>query len=240
MQSNPLKPNRLVSKIVHYGQRVPIRGITRSFVIATFVGLLASCAALSEEECLYMNWKAMGVMDGYKGTPASEIREYQRKCETHGVSVDATSYEAGRVEGVAHYCTTANGFEVAMTGREYQFACTQDNEQDFLRGYNPGRNMYISWREVKNVQEQLYQEEQYITSADRRISKLISEIASNEITEQDKERRRNQLRDVRDEAADAHRTIGYLKAQLPSLVAACSDVKRHTEELGFIVEVRCY
>ena len=208
--------------------------------MAPIIALLASCVALSEDECRYMNWEARGVMDGVRGIPASKVNEYDDRCARYGVTVDEVAYETGRVQGVASYCTKSNGYAVAMKGRRYQFSCTASNESMFLSGYRPGRKLYLAWHHVREGRNSLYSSEITIKNGERRINTLLNELSNQQLTEQEKQEHRNDLDKTRESVQRAHEQIGYWKGRMPNLIAACENAVLETTEAGFVVEVSCY
>ena len=69
------------------------------------IALVASCATLSEEECLEGNWREIGQRDGQAGRTASFIAEHAKACEKAGVVPNPSLWEQGRQAGLPAYCT---------------------------------------------------------------------------------------------------------------------------------------
>ena len=217
-----------------------VTGLKWLVLLGALVVLLSSCASLSEDECAYMSWHARGVMDGTEGEPASQIYDYQATCERYNIRVDANAYEEGRREGVAHFCTRENGFNLGMSGRTYKRACTPDNEDLFLSGYEPGSYMYSAWRQLRTARQEKYQRELTVEEAERKITKLTTEIRSGELSNEEKDRRQAEIREERTRLKEASVSIGYWQARIPQLLTQCIEAKGQVERRGFRVNFSCY
>ena len=88
----------------------------RSLVIAVLSLALQACATLSERECRNQDWYGIGADDGYDGAPASKIDAHREACAEYGIEPDTEQYEAGRRDGLVHYCTVKRGFEIGRAG----------------------------------------------------------------------------------------------------------------------------
>lgn len=105
---------------------------------------LASCATtLSKNECQAMDWRTIGYEDGAAGYPGSHIGVHRRSCGEHGVAPDFDAYQAGRTKGLEEFCTAANGYRVGAAGGQYTGACPIEREEDFLRAFSEGHELYV-------------------------------------------------------------------------------------------------
>src|SRR5690606_33693398 len=117
---------------------------------------LASCATpLSKTECMAMDWRTIGYEDGAAGHPGSRISVHRRACGEHGVAPDFDAYQAGRSEGLVEFCTAANGYRIGVAGGEYADVCPVDREDDFLRAFSEGRELYALRERVRSSDSQL-------------------------------------------------------------------------------------
>jgi hypothetical protein len=112
---------------------------------------LQACASLSEGECRDQDWYGIGADDGYDGAPASQIDEHREACAKYGVEPDREQYEAGRRDGLVHYCTVTRGFEIGRQGSMYSGGCPAGSDREFLRGHNLGRRFYDVEQELERV-----------------------------------------------------------------------------------------
>ena len=215
----------------------------RSFQLVVTVALLFSvgaCSQLSEEECMYMSWQARGVMDGVKGTPANKINEYQRVCERFSVVVDYESYEEGRQEGVKQYCTVMNGFNVGLSGDEYQDACTVEIEQMFLDGYTPGRMMYLAVANLDHAKSNVNSASSTIANSESHIERNYQRLYDDTLSDDERREVQRRIREHERRIADARERRVTYQVQIPELRARCEDVKRRVQEQGFEPNVNCY
>lgn len=111
------------------------------FILIATLGHV-SCASLSKEQCLAMNWSEQGRIDGIQGKTATTFAEHSKACASHGVTADQKLYELGRDEGLTTYCTYESGYEAGLKGRLYQGVCVASTEAEFLKGYKLGTKEY--------------------------------------------------------------------------------------------------
>ena len=115
----------------------------RIFFVASSCLMLASCASMSKNECLYADWRAIGYEDGAVGAPTTAISSRRQACAKAGVTPDMPAYLAGRDEGLVEYCTPANGFVVGERGFGYSGVCGRHAEASFLESYRAGARLHL-------------------------------------------------------------------------------------------------
>lgn len=126
----------------------------RGFIASIAVlALCNGCVALTVtvKECPTTGCEARGQMDGRAGLPASTVQDYQSSCSRQLVAVDVKAYEQGRLQGIAHFCTTERGFSYALKGGDYLQSCPATMQEDFLAGYNAGLRMYSVSQPLKEA-----------------------------------------------------------------------------------------
>ena len=116
---------------------------------------LQACASLSESECRNQDWYTIGFEDGTDGDPQAQIDEHGAACAKFGVTPDARQYEVGRRDGLVHYCTVANGFEVGRDGYGYRGSCPAGSDREFLRGHSLGRRFHDVDQELARIEDDL-------------------------------------------------------------------------------------
>ncbi len=103
---------------------------------------LAGCAGISQSECQYSDWRAVGYEDGSLGRPAHDFGTYRKRCADHGVTPDFGAYQQGREAGLIEYCQESRGFQEGSAGRNYAGVCPAASEVKFLYGYHDGRTLH--------------------------------------------------------------------------------------------------
>jgi hypothetical protein len=104
---------------------------------------LAGCTGgISQPECQYSDWRAVGYEDGSQGLPTHEFAAYRKRCAEHGVTPDFGAYQQGREAGLVDYCQESRGFQEGSAGRRYAGVCPADSEARFLYGYHDGRTLH--------------------------------------------------------------------------------------------------
>ena len=104
---------------------------------------VAACTTLTVEErsaaCRATDWASYGYNDGILGVPLGERAKKFSDCADIGYPADVATYQAGRTEGLATYCTLENGYEIGYEGRRYRKVCPPELEPGFLQGFDQGR-----------------------------------------------------------------------------------------------------
>lgn len=113
----------------------------RILVGAMAIGL-AGCAGMSENECAFSDWRAVGYEDGARGASAESFGRYRKGCADHGVQPDFAAYQSGREAGLREYCQASRGHQEGARGATYHGVCPADSEARFLEAYNDARALY--------------------------------------------------------------------------------------------------
>lgn len=121
--------------------------MSRAIVLILGACILAGCASLNQQQCVETDWHRLGEQDGRRGLSASRIEKYQTDCGEFFIEPDTASYQAGRLEGLAQYCTEPMGYEAGWADLPYLNVCQGAAEADFLRGYLRGRDaaLFYCW-----------------------------------------------------------------------------------------------
>jgi len=137
----------------------------RALALVACVLAVAGCASLSESECRGRDWYSIGVEDGAGGAKAERLDEHRNACAKYSIEPDAEQYEAGRKDGLAHYCTVGRGFDTGRAGLAYSGACPAGRDIEFLRGYELGHRYYALDQELKSIDDNLRMYEGQISVA---------------------------------------------------------------------------
>jgi hypothetical protein len=104
---------------------------------------LTGCAGgMSQSECQFSDWRAVGYEDGSAGRPAGDFGRYRKSCAEQGVAADFATYQTGRDAGLKEYCQASRGYLEGLRGYRYAGVCPADTEARFLEAYNKGRTLY--------------------------------------------------------------------------------------------------
>jgi len=113
--------------------------------------LLGGCATMNQSECVNADWSIIGMEDGAMGRPESYIGNHRSACAKFGVAPDLVTYQAGHDQGVQQYCTERNGYARGRSGNRYNGVCPPDLEKAFLDAHSLGREIYLTNRELQNI-----------------------------------------------------------------------------------------
>jgi outer membrane murein-binding lipoprotein Lpp len=149
--------------------------ISRQTIIVSALMVLAGCSTMSKEECLVSDWQAIGFEDGARGYTADRIGQHRKACAGYGVAPDLAAYRRGRDEGLQHFCTPQNGFNLGSSGGAYGGICPADLAADFSSAYAEGRRLHDLRSRVNSADYQ-------IATLKRQVSDLEHQIDANEQT----------------------------------------------------------
>ncbi len=138
---------------------------------------------MTESECRVADWKRVGLSDGGSGVPEGRLASYAEDCGKIGVEPDATAYRQGWDQGIAQYCTAANGWRAGLEGQSGKAAVCQ------------GQPAFDSFSRYLQAGLQVYETQSRMSRNDdeaRRLQRKLEEAK----TDEDKRRVREQLRSI--------------------------------------------
>lgn len=172
--------------------------------------LLNGCATMSKEECLYADWYSIGVEDGSRGAALSRIGQRREACAEHGVTPNMGQYQDGHTEGLESFCREASGFYAGKSGHQYNGVCPDYLEEEFLTGYEAGRNLYNLNKSIDNADYRIRSHYTEIEKLRKKTRKKEERLISDAVSESE---RRTLLEDIKQLQQD----IGSLETDIISL-----------------------
>ena len=127
--------------------------------------LTASCASLSEEQCQAGDWAAIGRADGLSGRSEDYVTTHAEACSELGIAPDFAAWNAGRIEGIAGYCTPARAYSAGQRGQRLSPVCQGYDLRALARANFAG----LRYREIDRDMGQVQGE---IRAAGQRIDAL--------------------------------------------------------------------
>ena len=176
----------------------------------TGVLLLCGCATMNKSECLTADWRMIGLEDGAIGRELSYIGNHRKACADHNVSPDLEQYQIGYSQGLQKYCTYTEGYQLGKGGRGYKSVCPSELEEDFLVGYQRGRNIYTLTQEINRTNSS-------IKSAFKLLEELEDEILHKEALLLSKETPLAERILLLVEIKDIHKEISGLEMEISLL-----------------------
>lgn len=186
---------------------------------------LGSCATMSEEQCLAGDWSGQGYADGASGLTMSRLGEHAEACMKHGVAPDDAAYRSGWSQGVVSYCTRDRGFEAGRTGSSYAGICPADLEEDFLPAYRDGQIVYRAEVAVNDARSQVDSLGNRLEELDDKITAKQAEARAEGLTEEQRERIRDRIQEIRRERADTERDWRRAQDAIDDAEAELRDVR---------------
>lgn len=138
--------------------------------ILALLGVMSGCATMTEDECLYADWRAIGYEDGTDGRALAYLRNHRQACAPAGVTPDFEAYRGGREEGVRVFCLPANGYRLGREGNAYQNVCPRDMEDEFLLAYDEGFTIHELESAVSEIELRLVAVAYSIEETEERIA----------------------------------------------------------------------
>ncbi|HAG90231.1 MAG TPA: hypothetical protein DCL41_00065 [Bdellovibrionales bacterium] len=132
-------------------------------ILVSLFFVISSCATLSKEECVTMDWEQRGKVDALEGKTSDVFVDYTKTCAKHGIQPAQEGYMKGRAEGLKHFCTYENGQQFGLKGNNYEGVCPMEMEPAFMRGYEIGRKEFllkVKEQELKEREEELKRKEE--------------------------------------------------------------------------------
>jgi hypothetical protein len=168
----------------------------------------ASCATLSEDQCVAGAWGSIGFEDGAAGAPPERVGQHAEACARYGIAPDLALYQSGYASGLVTYCTRSTGFASGVRGAQYHGVCAGEAEAVFLTAYSDGREIYDVRQELARAQS--------------RIGSLAADL---DIADEDRDEARNRLDD--DDVTSDERL-----ALLERIEELSEDIGRYQQELA--------
>ena len=172
---------------------------------------LSGCASMSAEECAVSDWRTIGYEDGAMGYTADRLGNHRKACAKHGVAPDLEAYQAGRREGLRHYCQPSRGFSLGAGGGRYSGVCPSDLEPGFVDAFNSGHKLYNLRAQVNSATYQINAREEELDRNKSRIRQIEADLISSETTAEERVLLLVDLKDVAERQ-------GEIEAEIVDLV----------------------
>lgn len=115
--------------------------------------LLTNCTSklvVLKPKCSQLSWFEKGRQDGMQGQPSNNWTLKSAECDTME-KTQITDYMDGWNHGLSLYCTKEHGFAVAKSGLPYQRTCPENYEEDFLKGFQEGLQVFLIEKETAQI-----------------------------------------------------------------------------------------
>jgi hypothetical protein len=185
--------------------------------------LLAGCASMSENECLYADWQAIGFEDGAVGMPSSAVTSRRQACAKAGVTPDMAAYLAGRDQGLTEYCTPGNAFRVGENGAGYAGVCARHNEASFLDQYRAGARLYLLRDKLRSAEFALRQANEDLSSVQHGITLASAALVRPDLTVSERIAYVVDLKRLAEEGEAIERSIPGLRMNIDLAAADLED-----------------
>lgn len=191
-------------------------------LLSAVMFVLSGCAAMSGDECLTSDWRAIGYEDGSQGYSSDRLGQRRKACAKHGVTPDFQAYQNGRSEGLGEYCQPQRGFNLGVGGGRYSGVCPSHLEPDFLDAYRTGAQLHTLRSNVNSANYQINAKQRELENLDDVVRNKEAELIADETTIQDRVLVLADLKDLSERK-------GQLEAEILDLV---EDRVVHEQQLA--------
>lgn len=169
----------------------------RRLVSIALIGImLAGCAAMSEAECLYADWSAVGYEDGTDGRSGDRFGDYRRTCADHGVTPDFGAWQSGRERGLIEFCQPLRGFQLGKSGGNYSGVCNSDLEPEFVDAFRLGVGLYNVRSNLEEIASRIAANAQAIQQISSDVAEIEAKIVLDETTPAQRAQLLAQMREI--------------------------------------------
>ena len=193
------------------------------------VAVLSSCTTMSKDECLAGAWGEKGYADGAAGYPMTRLDDHAKACAKFQVAPNPAAYESAREDGLRTYCTLRRGWEEGRSGNSYYGVCRPEEEAAFLHAYQDGRRLHDVEEAVSSAESALNGAEARIADREDKLEAKERELRGEGLTDEERERIRDRIQEVRGEIRDARRNAREARDALDQ---AEWEVRRVRRELS--------
>jgi hypothetical protein len=191
--------------------------------------LLGSCTTMSKDECLAGAWGEKGYADGAAGYPATRLDDHAKACAKYQVAPNPAAYGSAREDGLRSYCTVEKAWVEGRAGNTYYGVCRSEEETVFLPAYQDGLRLHEVEEAVETAESALSSAEARIEDREDKLEAKQRELRGEGLTEEERQRVRDRIEEVRGEIRQARRNAREARDALDS---AEGDLRRVRRELG--------
>ncbi|MEM9622110.1 MAG: DUF2799 domain-containing protein [Pseudomonadota bacterium] len=198
--------------------------------------VLSACAAkpsVSEFQCKAGDWQTIGYRDGASGLLSSKLLAHQDACGAYAIVPDRRAYLSGWREGVSHFCTAANGFDLGSRGQRHNSVCVGELAQPFVSAYTDGLQIYTLQREVNDLAHRLQEREQRLHALKREMTDVAAAQLDPVLTAQQRIQLVADLHDMAEERGEILAQIPVLEEQLAAKEIELERVQQLLAEVAY-------
>lgn len=185
--------------------------LIKHILILGFITIVVSaCSTLNKDECKTANWRTIGYEDGTRGYKASRIGQHRSACAEYGIRPNLNAYNAGRNEGLHHYCIPTTAYNKGLSGYSYNGVCAGYNEREFLDAFDHGLTIYKAKKRLKNLKNKYSEEENYIARLERRLHKKEDRLVSGKLSKVKALMLLNETKEMAEELGKAKSNLYHL------------------------------
>lgn len=157
--------------------------LKKIFLLGFIAVTVSSCASMNKDECVTANWKNIGYGDGAKGQKVTRLSQHTSACAKHGVTPNLAQYNAGRSEGLKQYCTPSTGYNLGVSGKQYNGVCSNHGESQFKDAIAYGLTVNSAQQKVNALRNEYSNQQNHISNLKRKIKRSKKRLLQGKLTE---------------------------------------------------------
>jgi hypothetical protein len=202
-----------------------MRKILARSSLVLVAALLASCAAMTPDECRMANWHEIGMRDGVEGKTLAKFTARKEACAEASVLPDARAYTLGREAGLKNFCRLEKAAPLGASGGSYEGVCPPLIDGEFARRFQLGHAVYERRGEVSRIGDRIETQEKKLRSADHDEDKALKDAGKDD----DRRRIRREFDErrhrIRDELHDLDRQLRRARDSLMDAEGAMAALR---------------
>ena len=158
----------------------------KGFSLVLLALIMSGCATMSSEECAMSDWSAVGFEDGAQGYTTERFSSRRKACAKHGIAADFQAYQEGRDEGLVQFCQPSRGYNLGVSGGQYNGVCDVALEEEFLDGYRIGHQLYTLRSNVSNANSRIASKERELDRIEKEMRAKEAAVIADDTTTEDR------------------------------------------------------
>jgi hypothetical protein len=172
-------------------------------VVGLFLSLqLVSCATMTKNECIQADWYIKGLEDASQGYALSRVADHSKACARVKVKPSMKDYETGHLKGSRLYCTPEKGYTEGRSGGAYNGICPKDLENQFLRAYRDGQELFSIQRNLNNLNQEISNNQNLVQADYEEIQRLKSDIVDRNSLPNERQSKLNRIDELQHQIID--------------------------------------
>lgn len=187
--------------------------------------LLSGCNTMTKKQCEVADWRNVGMQDAMGGYSQDRINGHFDSCKETTVKIDVNQYNKGYQDGLPHYCTKTNGFNLSAANKSYPAQCGGERFEQFAYGFREGESIGVIEQEKNSIKNQIAQINQKINKSNEYRQQLVDYLKQPNVSRANQRDAQNKIRDVDEKNRDRQQKTKRLNRDIERLDIKIRDIR---------------